>query len=487
MAMDVNLVIKQLTSLKINLKSGLRLVTGRRVGQDDFVYTIDQGLWLLAGLILLEILMAYLTTEKPALYSGYGLNHLGAVYLFDLVVLILIARMAGADMPNTARLVVAYLASMPAITFAFNLISLPQQLFDSYPQGGGLLLLLGFSWHLFIMIRLLRTILRVAFRKAFYLAGLSILFSISTLWFLPYTQIWYGDYQDDGDEAYSRLYSLSVEDLFYNQYEMVGKSIEELQPQRPGISDLYLVALGGYGLENVFLNEAEYVRDLFDRRFDTLGRSLILVNNVETIERYPLANRHNLSDALNTLGRIMDPDEDMLFLFMTSHGSRDHKFSVDFGPVPLDDITPTQLREALDDAGIRWRIIVVSSCYSGGFIDPLRSPRTLIITAAAQDRKSFGCGAKSEFTDFGTAYFKHALAQQPDFIEAFDIAANWIEEKERREQRTPSLPQRFVGTDIPGKLAHLGEMANYRPGMTQYVDQSADCAQRPDQAPCAGD
>ncbi|MES9941916.1 MAG: hypothetical protein ABW104_03885 [Candidatus Thiodiazotropha sp. 6PLUC2] len=40
-------------------------------------------------------------------------------------------------------------------------------------------------------------------------------------------------------------------------------------PQRPGNPDLYLMVVGGYGLEKVFLNEVEYVRDLFDRRFDT--------------------------------------------------------------------------------------------------------------------------------------------------------------------------------------------------------------------------
>jgi hypothetical protein len=485
--MDVNPIVKQLVALTVNLKSGLRLAAGRKVGRSDFIYTIDQGLWLLGGLILLEILMTYLATEKPALYSGYGLNHLGAAYLFDLVVLMLIARIAGANMPNTGRLAVAYLASMPAITIAFNLISLPERLLFSYPQGGGLLLLLLFSWNLFIMIRLLRIILRVEFPKTLYLAGLSILLSLSTLWFLPYTQIWYSDAQDDRDQAYAKLYSLSVEDLFYSQNQMVDRVFETLRPQRPGTPDLYLVALGGYGLEKVFLNEAEYVRNLFDQRFDTRDRSLILVNNTETIDRYPLANRHNLSAALNGLGRIIDPDEDMLFLFMTSHGSRDHKFSVDFGPVPLDDISPAQLREALDDAGIRWRIIVVSSCYSGGFIDPLRTPETLIITAAADDRKSFGCGTKSEFTDFGTAYFKHALEQQPDFIKAFDIATKWIAEKERREKRTPSLPQRFVGTDIPGKLAQFEETAYYNSDVAQHAAQSPDCAPQPDRAPCAGD
>jgi hypothetical protein len=243
--------------------------------------------------------------------------------------------------------------------------------------------------------------------------------------------------------------------------------------------------MGGYGLEKVFLNEVEYVRDLFDRRFDTAGRSMVLVNNSETLTRYPLANHHNLADSLAVIGKIIDPDEDVLFLFMTSHGSKEHKFSVSFGPVPLDDITPQQVRLALDEAGIQWRVIVVSSCYSGGFIEPLRTPQTLIITAAADDRTSFGCGTHSEFTDFGTAYFKYALERQPNFIGAFDIAAKWIEEKEHQEQRSRSMPQRYVGAEIRAKLAQLaGGASYYSRDLTQHAGPSGDCAYGGSPASC---
>ncbi|MES9943459.1 MAG: C13 family peptidase [Candidatus Thiodiazotropha sp.] len=485
--MEDKFIAKQLIALTINLKSGLRLVTGQRVAGNNFIYSIDQGLWLLALLVCLEITVAYLTVDKPAVFSTYGLNHLGAAYLFDILILVSIARLARAETTDTGRLLLAYLASMPLITIAIHLLALPEQLYYSHPQGGGALLLLLFLWHLYIMIRLLRIILLVEFGKAFSLAGLSLVLSLSSIWFLPYTQLWYSDKPTQSDSTYSKLNDLSVEDLFYNQYPLLDQALNGLIPQRPGIPDLYLVAVGGYGLEKVFLNEVEYVRELFDRRFDTSGRSMVLVNNVETLARYPLANRHNLADSLDVIGRIIDPDEDVLFLFMTSHGSKEHKFSVSFGPVPLDDMTPMQVRRALDDAGIRWRVIVVSSCYSGGFIEPLRTPQTLIITAAANDRKSFGCGAESEFTDFGTAYFKHALDKQSNFIEAFDIAAEWIEDKERREQRKHSMPQRFVGAEIRSKLAQLGGVAHSESNITQYTEPSANCDSRSDPALCRGD
>ena len=111
----------------------------------------------------------------------------------------------------------------------------------------------------------------------------------------------------------------------------------------------------------------------------------------------------------------------------------------------------------LDEAGIRWRVIVVSACYSGGFIPPLRDPHTLVITAAAADLQSFGCGAGSEFTAFGDAYFRKALPEKRDFVAAFHRAAELLEEQEEREGRDPSKPQIFVGEAMRAKLAEWSD------------------------------
>jgi hypothetical protein len=52
------------------------------------------------------------------------------------------------------------------------------------------------------------------------------------------------------------------------------------------------------------------------------------------------------------------------------------------------------------------KVIVVSACYSGGFIDPLQDDRALVITASRPDRRSFGCADESYFTYFGRAFSK---------------------------------------------------------------------------------
>ena len=61
---------------------------------------------------------------------------------------------------------------------------------------------------------------------------------------------------------------------------------------------------------------------------------------------------------------------------------------VSLPPLELAPLTAPALRSLLDDAGIKWRIIVVSACYSGGFVDALQDDNTLIVTAAARGPRS---------------------------------------------------------------------------------------------------
>ena len=149
----------------------------------------------------------------------------------------------------------------------------------------------------------------------------------------------------------------------------------------------------------------------------------------------------------------MDTTDDVLVLFLTSHGSREHELVVDRPPLMLHQITPKDLRAALDDSGIRWRVVIVSACYSGGFVRDLQGPRTLVITAASQDRTSFGCGSESRITWFGDAYMVHALNETRDFELAFEQARRLIGDWEVQGDETPSDPQISVGRDIALKLA----------------------------------
>ncbi len=58
------------------------------------------------------------------------------------------------------------------------------------------------------------------------------------------------------------------------------------------------------------------------------------------------------------------------------------------GSLPLRDLTGETLAEALRESGIKWRVIVISACHAGAFIEPLQDENTIVITAARADRSS---------------------------------------------------------------------------------------------------
>ncbi len=59
----------------------------------------------------------------------------------------------------------------------------------------------------------------------------------------------------------------------------------------------------------------------------------------------------------------------MLFLSISSHGAEDPAIVVSNSELPLDDLTDEDLADALRESGIKWRVIIISACYAGGFID----------------------------------------------------------------------------------------------------------------------
>jgi hypothetical protein len=245
----------------------------------------------------------------------------------------------------------------------------------------------------------------------------------------------------------------SYEDLVYSQGDLLDDALARVHPRTPGRINLYALGFAGDGEENVFRNEVDYFARLVANRLGADGHVLELINSPRTLGNTPLATRTNLYAALDGIAKKMDRDEDILLLFLTSHGSQDHELAVQLGALPLDQITPDDLRGALDGAKIRWRVIVVSACYSGGFVPALREPHTLIITAARSDRSSFGCGSDSKITYFGRAFLADALNTTTDFRGAYERARTDIAGWERRDREVPSEPQLWEGPDIEAKLA----------------------------------
>ncbi|MDR2031849.1 MAG: C13 family peptidase [Azoarcus sp.] len=241
------------------------------------------------------------------------------------------------------------------------------------------------------------------------------------------------------------------EDVLYGQPRLLDERLAALEAGQPGQPEIFFLGVAG-SEEGVFMREAIAVEQLFKDRYATAGRSLILVNNPATAREHPFANGETLTRALRRIGERMNGEEDLLFLFFTSHGTSDWRFSISLRPFAFPDFTPQMLRDALDAAGIARKVIVISSCYSGGFIPALADASTLVITAAAADRNSFGCSNDNDLTDFGLAYFGEALRETRSFTEAFERARAAIARRETAEGIPPSLPQIAGGEALRAQL-----------------------------------
>lgn len=240
----------------------------------------------------------------------------------------------------------------------------------------------------------------------------------------------YGDLVDAAADARTLI---DTEVALYTQRRLLDAALERIEARRPGRPNLFLLGLAGDGSQEVFRREVDFVEQTFARRFDTGGHSLSLINSRKTLASAPMATRTSLREGIARLAGRMDREQDILFVFLSSHGSEKHELVLDQKYLRLPELPAAELRKMLDEAGIRWRVVLVSACYSGGFIDALKNDTTLVMTASRHDRKSFGCADENDFTYFGRAYFEQALPAANSFAEAFERARTLVAERERKE------------------------------------------------------
>jgi Peptidase C13 family len=226
---------------------------------------------------------------------------------------------------------------------------------------------------------------------------------------------------------------------------LMSAALDGLQPQRPGHVDTYVLAAALWG-DPVFEREASQGAAILASHFGAEGRTIILSAGGELGERrYPAATPTHLFAAIGRIGQLIDPDEDLVVVFLTSHGSPDGTIALRENNRLQASMRPVHLREALQSAGVRNKLVIVSSCFSGAFIAPLMNPQTVVLTASAPDRSSFGCQADRDWTFFGDAFFNQSVRSGGSLLAAFDHSKTLISQWESARNFTPSNPQRFVG------------------------------------------
>ena len=206
------------------------------------------------------------------------------------------------------------------------------------------------------------------------------------------------------------------------QRALLQAEVARLAPPTKGATNIYALGIAGWADQDVFLKE--------------LDGGLAAIGNVLPIRGHTLSprqpsrdarkpcrspNQRNFAAAVHALGEVMNKDDDVLLLLMTSHGEPTG-FGLRLPNEVITELTPQEVAATLDNEGIKNRIVIVSACYAGIFVPPLANDDTIVLTAADAKNTSFGCAPERDWTYFGDAFFRQSVRPGRDLQHAFDNA-----------------------------------------------------------------
>lgn len=243
------------------------------------------------------------------------------------------------------------------------------------------------------------------------------------------------------------------------QDKKLAVAIAAIRPQRPGRIDSYVLSVG-FNSDPVFKKEAAEAAKVLSRRYKAEGHTMVLAAGSDNLPGSPpQGSPDNLATALQAISTKMDPAEDVLILFVTTHGSPDGGLIYRDGDSGLGAVGPKRLSALLDQYGYRRRMVILSACFAGIFIPALYGEQNVTITAASADRPSFGCVPSNDWTFFGDALINNALRKPQPLIDAVDEAMTLIKGWETTHKLDPSQPQIYIGSKASSWLTPLDSRA----------------------------
>jgi hypothetical protein len=241
--------------------------------------------------------------------------------------------------------------------------------------------------------------------------------------------------------------------VLLEQRRRLAAALAQLQPQRSGTIDAYVVSIA-LDSDPVFAREAREAGRVLATRYDAVGRVLTLAGPDGERDDLPRGSIDSLLVSIAHVAEVMDPEEDVLVLYTTSHGNQ-LGLAYHYGDTGYGVLSPARLAAALAEVGIERRILIISACYSGVFVAPLAGEHSAILTAAAAERSSFGCDPENDWTFFGDALINRAMRQPVPLAEVARTTSRTIAEWETQKRLLASLPQSAIGFGVNAWLPQL--------------------------------
>ena len=337
----------EIAKLIRNLRAGLRLAFFLPVARLSFRIDVVQLLLLFALSAAMDFGSDWVRYGPDAYFSWYGAgNELFAAG----VMMLLSALLALAFRQGTLILAIPVLAlaAYPALQIALTLpsallrwASLPVSF--AAPMETAVL-----AWVVALFVRTVAVALAAGrpYRWPRAIAG-GLLLS-APLWLaseIAPTDPWWRQPALHGglDPRYP---SPASEAVLATQQDLFDDALSALDDETPGVADLYFVGFAGDARDDVFRKDVQAAVRVMDERWNTSGKSVSLINNPRTLLDTPIATVTNLRATLNEIGGVINPDEDVVMVYLASHAGRDHVLDIALPPLELAQLTPAALAHA---------------------------------------------------------------------------------------------------------------------------------------------
>ena len=230
------------------------------------------------------------------------------------------------------------------------------------------------------------------------------------------------------------------------QKELQSEALNALEEHRVGETDLYFVAFAPDGAGAKWRPHVARAKKMMDEQWGTQRRSLVYVNDAATLIEAPMATVTHLREALEGIASAIDPDEDIVMLYLAGRSNKDGSLHVSLPPLGLVQLTGPGLAHLFRQAGIRWRVVVISTCVAQSFVEALADEQTLVI--AASDRADRSCASSDGLANLGDALFAARSPGASSLPAAFERAQKALAQQ-------GSAPVLHIGTAIGAQLARL--------------------------------
>ena len=160
---------------------------------------------------------------------------------------------------------------------------------------------------------------------------------------------------------------------------------------------------------------------------------------------WPQATLENFELVMTKMAEVARP-QDRVMLLISTH-SNPGTLNINIAGKNAAPITARGLSDALAPLAKTPTLVVLSACYSGAFLEPLRAPNRVVLTATDVHKASFKCQYPGEYTFFADALFNQAGAEQLSITQWMGAAQKSIQAQEKRKRLASSAPKMFVGEE----------------------------------------